>query len=126
MSSLVIKIANARIPSIFPSDNDGGTLSNTGHMWFTLTDNAGNSHDYGFHPLHEGAPGVWPFPTEIGKVHDNDSAYYTTVDSSENFTLNTEQFSKVAAWANATVNNGWGNYNGLNNSCIDFVWEAAR
>jgi hypothetical protein len=40
MSSLVIKIANRR------TDGDlTGTLSKTGHMWFSLIDDAGNSHD---------------------------------------------------------------------------------
>jgi hypothetical protein len=119
MSSLVIKIANRR-----GANDPTGTESFSGHMWFSLINDAGNSYDYGFHPLHAGNSGLDPRNPEIGKVHDNDSAYYTTVDSSTALTLNAEQFSKLQTWADNTVTNGWGNYNGLNNNCIDYAWAA--
>ena len=68
MPTVTINIAGRGTPT-----SDGGS-SATGHMWYSLTDNGGNTVSYGFSPDHDHQG--QPLAPGAVNVHGYDDSYY--------------------------------------------------
>jgi Ca2+-binding RTX toxin-like protein len=101
--------------------NDGtgnpGT-SSVGHMWYDLNDGSGNTASYGFAPVEHGDP-FGP-----GQRYDNDSSNYQTRDYSRTIEITQAQYDAMKNFGENPAANGFVDYNGLTNSCVDFTWKA--
>ena len=119
--------------------NSGG-YSQMGHVWWTITNNQGQSFDFGFGPLKEGeawGPGGIVKDDTKNYIPDGENGLYysRTIEITEaqfnalqNFGEKTYQ---SAGDSSVTVKDVNGNdqsfsmyYNGLNNSCVDYLWKA--
>ena len=95
-----------------------GETSLAGHMWISITDNEGNTNSYGFQSANHKLWGK-------GKVVSTDITNYQRIDFMQSFKISEAQYNEVKNWADAAKNNGaFGDYNVLNNSCVDFAWKA--
>jgi Ca2+-binding RTX toxin-like protein len=92
-----------------------------GHMWYEMTDSAGNTTSYGWHPLADG------FPIYEGVVKNNDSTTYGSTSYSETITISDSQFLTLQNFGQHPLDYGFSPiYNGATNSCVDFVFDALR
>ncbi|MDO9012817.1 MAG: hypothetical protein Q7U78_13590, partial [Gallionella sp.] len=118
MPSLTVHIADAG-----NALSNGGT-SDVGHMWFTLTDALGNEYSYGFSPRDSGDP--WG----AGKIHTDDDKNYIDPPTNITVEISEQQFADIARFAEKAKRDSdagigrWEEYNGLTNSCADFLWQA--
>jgi hypothetical protein len=114
MPTLTVKIAaigtqTAEGPSAF------------GHMWYELTDSAGVTTSYGWHPLLDSTP------IYEGGVSNNDIITYASPTYSRTITLSESQFQTLKDFGEHPLNYGFSPiYNGVTNSCVDFVFDALR
>ena len=86
MPSITVHIAPVGNPLL------GGGTSKTGHMWFTLTDNFGNDHSYGFAPREDGDP--WG----PGKLYDTYDDHYIDPPYNYERQISQEQYDSITAW----------------------------
>jgi len=102
--------------------SDDGTgnpgQSSVGHMWYELNNSQGQSESYGFAPVEHGDP-FGP-----GKRYDNDSSNYQSRDYSRTIEITQAQYDAMKNFGDNPAANGFTDYNGINNSCIDFTWKA--
>ena len=118
MQSITVHIADAG-----NALSNGGT-SDVGHMWFTLTDALGNEYSYGFSPRDSGDP--WG----AGKIHTDDDKNYIDPPTNITVDISEQQFADIAHFAEKAKRDSeagigrWEEYNGLTNSCADFLWQA--
>ena len=118
MYSVTVKIS-AR--GTFYSDPKDPHNTKTGHMWYSLS-NGSSTSSYGF------APEV----TEMdgpGKIWDNDDQAYEGTYYTGKIVISQAQYNKLKAFGNKDNLDGKpfdfsSYYNGLNNSCVDYVWKA--
>jgi hypothetical protein len=97
-------------------------------MWYVLTDDKGNSYSYGFGPIKEGeasGPGaVNPHgPDDVNyKGNFNEGGG----DYQRHFNITEEQFVNMWFFGEHGLKVGYfkSHYNGIENSCVDFVWKA--
>lgn len=70
-----------------------------GHMWFTLTNNDGDSFDYGFAPddAHQGKPFA------PGKVYHDDSKTYAGGIYEKKVPISDSQFNAMQSFANSEL-----------------------
>ena len=98
-----------------------------GHMWYSLDNGSGTAVSYGFAPV-DGATGI-DRAFGDGDVHTNDSSTYTA-DPAHPITTVTLELTQAQYDAMKTFGDtagalpDWQTYNGLWNSCVDFVWAA--
>ena len=103
----------------------GGGYSTVGHMWFTLTDEFGNEQSYGF------SPATNSMPHGKGKIYETDDKNYLERRDYRR-EITEENFYRISEFvkkAQGDVENGkgrWSGYDGLQNSCVDFTWEALK
>lgn len=98
-----------------------GTTSAFGHMWFTLIGDGGGEICFGFGPK-KPSSAFGP-----GKVSQNDDSYYKDVSYTRTIDITSSQYNKILAFGKAPTSFKFNlKYNGITNSCIDFVWAALR
>jgi hypothetical protein len=103
-----------------------GDASQVGHMWYSLTDNNGNSESYGFSPVAD-ATGLARAngPGEVNAHGFDDSFYQGPRDFTKTIELTQAQYDAMKLFGENPSAYGFDTfYNGLNNSCIDFTWKA--
>lgn len=111
MPYLSVKIANAQTPMT------NGDKSTAGHMWYTLTDDKGNTKDFGFSSIDH-------IPLGAGHVTDKDSALYSTY-TTQTVQITQEQYNAMYNFGTDFNSYGFDQYyNAATNCCIDFVWKA--
>ena len=95
--------------------SSGGT-SAVGHMYYVISNGTSEALSFGFAPKEHGdAFGE-------GKVYDNDASEYITSDFSTTFEITQQQFDKLKDFGENYGDYGFdGNYDGLDNSCIDLL-----
>ena len=96
--------------------NNGGT-SLAGHMWYELNNN-GVRQSYGFAPIEHGVA------SGPGKTYTSDSDSYKSYDS-HTVEISQQQHDAMSNFGENPGSGGFDmQYNGANNSCIDFTWKA--
>ncbi|WP_434779342.1 hypothetical protein [Neisseria sp. Ec49-e6-T10] len=121
--TVTINIAAPGTPLLGNDGKPNGETSLPGHMWFSLSDGADGNPDrsYGFAPIESGSI------TGRGQIsaddqHYAESYYQRTIE------ITKEQYDKLYEFAETarTGNEKYMslNYNGLNNSCVDFVYKG--
>ncbi len=96
-----------------------GNESLFGHMWFELDDGKGGFFSYGWGPVVDGAP------LTTGVISKNDHIYYLGDYYSRTIPITSEQYAAMKNFGGNPSTYGFSiGYNGLTNSCIDFVWKA--
>jgi hypothetical protein len=116
--NIVVHIAEVNAPL------SGGGLSLTGHMWFTITDEFGNKSSYGFAPKLEGDP-YGP-----GKIYETDDIHYIDSPKKHDYEreITEDQYNKIKDFSENAKRQAeqhigrWADYEGINNSCVDFAW----
>uniref|UniRef100_UPI00130056E6 calcium-binding protein n=1 Tax=Peristeroidobacter agariperforans TaxID=268404 RepID=UPI00130056E6 len=100
MPTITVNIAEAG------ADTTGSRDSLFGHMWISTPDGS-----YGYAP---------------GGVTMNDDNYYLEIYHSREFELTQQQYDAMMNFLEDPVQEGFGtdDYNGITNSCVDFVWNA--
>ncbi|MDP1651355.1 MAG: calcium-binding protein [Rhodocyclaceae bacterium] len=103
--------------------NDGqGNIdpSEYGHMWYELNDGNGTTESFGFGPKEHGQPfGIGERKYNDKSSYDKSNAYFREI------ALTPEQYQKMKEFGTDPFNNGFSrNYNGLSNSCVDYVWKG--
>lgn len=137
MPKITINIADSGTP-VFDPKTGLPKPSVTGHMWFELKDNAGQKVSYGFAPdsAYEGKP-IAP-GSAVGTDSNNYQGprYYT-----REVEISQAQYDSIKNYGDATLKASPGSvvsvkdvngnnqsftlyYNGLTNSCIDYVWKG--
>ncbi|WP_460734579.1 calcium-binding protein, partial [Lysobacter tyrosinilyticus] len=113
MPTITINIANGGTPLA------SGGQSFAGHMWYVLTDDQGHSESYGFAPIeHNTARGP-------GQVYTDDDDNYLDAELSRTIEISPAQYDAMRAFGQEPAAFGFDTYyNGLWNSCIDFVWKG--
>ena len=97
-----------------------GSESLVGHTWFVLNAPDG-AKSYGF------APAIHGDPLGPGTVYTTDDENYTETSYSRSIALSEAQYSAINKFATECVNSdAFGDYDGIRNSCIDFVYTALR
>jgi hypothetical protein len=102
-----------------------GDVSHAGHMWYSLTDSNGNTASYGFSPdaNHEGQPIA---PGQVN-AHGSDNNFYQSPEYSKTIEITQSQYDAMKAFGDNPAGHGFDmQYNGLNNSCVDFVWKGLQ
>ncbi|WP_044313560.1 calcium-binding protein [Pseudomonas syringae] len=113
MPTLTVKVAGIGTPL-----SDGG-VSKTGHMWYEIRNDNGETQSYGFAPAENGQ---WNGP---GEVSGEDSAHYTETDFSREINISQQQYDALDGYGSDPFTHGFDTwYNGIDNSCVDFVWGA--
>ena len=113
--SITIKIAEAGTALA------SGGNSLVGHTWFVLNSVEFGPTSFGF------APAVHGEAFGQGKVYTSDDVEYQTTSYSRTIELTDKQYREVLKFAMESLDEGtYGDYNGLRNSCIDFVYTALR
>ena len=121
MYTVTVKIAAKDTPYV----NEDGTIKESafGHMWYSLAENGVSTGSYGFASSQEN---LFPF---IGKgyITDRDDVAYQSTYYTGQLAISADQYNKLINFAN-NINippySFYPYYDGLSNSCIDFVWKA--
>ncbi len=96
----------------------GGGYSNFGHMWFSVNNGSGE-RSYGFHPT------IGLTPIGPGHVSFNDNNDYLSVDYQKSFFVTQSQYDSLVSFGNNPTGFAFSLfYNGLSNSCVDFVYRG--
>ncbi|MEZ7911239.1 MAG: hypothetical protein QMB55_05390 [Propionivibrio sp.] len=98
--------------------------SSFGHMWISLSDGSGGAPlSYGFGPVKDDK--WWNNALGPGQRYKNDDEYYKATDFSQTIEISKEQYDAMKSFGENPFGPEFSNvYNGLSNSCIDFVWKA--
>ena len=104
----------------------GGGTSAVGHMWYTLDKGDGSTPlSFGFAPITSGTP------LGAGKPDNNDNDNYLNTDPTKPIVTTTPieitqlEYDRLKAFGQDPANFGFSTfYNGLSNSCVDFVYKA--
>ncbi|ACZ12026.1 calcium-binding protein [Sulfurospirillum deleyianum] len=108
--------------------SDRGTIyhedgtSATGHMWYSISDGT-STESHGFAPAKDGMP-LWE-----GEIKPDDDENYGSTYYTGTIVIDYNQYIKLQQFGNFENLNGnpfdfSSFYNGLTNSCIDYVWKA--
>ena len=134
MYTIKINIAEDGSPYI---DSEGVTHNTlTGHMWYSISDGTSSS-SFGFAPTDtwEG----WSFydidlfngtdfsgvPIAPGKIYPTDDGSYTSRYYTGEIVITSGQYTDLLAFGDGTNLHGFTTwYDGLDNSCVDYVWKA--
>ena len=124
MPTLTIKIAPPGVPLLL----EPGAISSFGHMWLSLDSDgptgSGTPQSRGFAPIGHGSP------IGSGRVYVDDDANYSAVYYSGTIEITDAQYTQILNFCNNPESYGFSSlfitslYNGLTNSCIDYVWRA--
>jgi hypothetical protein len=99
-------------------EQDPKATSAAGHMYYGLS-NGKEQLSFGFAPSAHGAS------SGPGKVFDNDVANYKNPYQARTIEVTKEQYEKMKEFGRDPAKHGFDmNYNGANNSCVDFTWKA--
>ncbi len=101
--------------------NGGKPPSDYGHMWYSINDGKGGGEKYyGFGPIKEGSPRG---PGDV--FYNDDSIYKKPYYYEKTITITDKQYDALKKFGGEPEKYGFSKfYNGLSNSCIDFVWKA--
>lgn len=104
---------------------DGGT-ADVDHMWYSLTDNTGKTDEFGFGPFAHAVGIEHMFGPGTLAANGLDSTYYLGPSAySKTVEITQDQYNHMLAFGNNPSGYGFDLfYDGLENSCIDFVWKA--
>lgn len=104
-----------------------GKTSKFGHMWYTLDDGSGGSSlSYGFAPIT--AKSGWPIGP--GQTFSDDNSQYLNTDPTKPIISNSiyitqAEYDALQDFGNHPAYYGFSTYyDGLDNSCVDFVWKG--
>lgn len=97
---------------------DNGSESAVGHMWYELHDGSNSSKSYGF------APAISGEAFGPGKVYKTDTEHYLDRKYMRTIEISDSQYNKMNNFGRNPSKFGFDDYNGVNNSCIDFTWEG--
>ncbi len=112
-SSITIYISNKGTPLT------GGGESRVGHIWIGLSVNGVNTF-YGFAPKDHNTP-IGP-----GDIFTSDNIDYDSYQYSRTIPVTDEQFGRIFHFVDKNTTSFNLDYNGLTNSCVDFVWGAVN
>lgn len=98
-----------------PLEKSGGT-SAAGHMYYSISDGV-RQESFGFAPKEHGSS------SGPGKVYGTDVADYKDPYYTRTMEISKEQYEKLKEFGRDPAKHGFDKqYDGLNNSCIDFTW----
>ena len=121
MPTLTINIAGRGTPL------SNGDTSKVGHMWYTLTDNNGNSQSFGFSPLANATGLARAIGPGQVNAHGSDDSFYKERDFTQTIDISQEQFDAMKAFGEDPSAYGFDeNYHGIDNSCVDFTAKAMQ
>jgi len=123
---LTIKIVD-RGTLVYSQEQGKYVPSQTGHMWYEITNADGVINSYGFSPVTEGSP---LGPGDVNP-HGADNEIYQTDFSNEggdyqrSFTITQQQYETLKFFGDRGYEKEFvTSYNGLKNNCIDFTYKA--
>ncbi|WP_165669492.1 calcium-binding protein, partial [Metapseudomonas otitidis] len=130
MYTVTYKIAARNTEYIFQSDKGdhkaGDKInSQAGHMWYSVSDNKGNTKSYGFQSTN-GTPGF--FTKNDGKVSGDDDIAYQSSTYEVTLEISKTQYEELIAFGENPQKYGFDqtDYNALHNSCIDFTYKSLQ
>jgi hypothetical protein len=122
MATVTVYIAPAGTPVLDDGTGKPGA-SALGHMWYQIDDGNGGAFSFGFAPQQHGSP------YGIGAPVHNDTTNYQTDAAhpiyARTFAISTIDYGMLMDFGNNPDAYGFDlYYNGLLNSCIDYVWRG--
>ncbi|MHC8376341.1 S8 family serine peptidase [Pseudomonas sp. MDT1-16] len=124
--SVIYKVAKTDAEYVYQQnkgDHKAGDThaSSGGHMWYSLSDGAGNRKSYGFESVYGEMRG-------LGQVGNYDDAGYKETVYEVSVVLTEDQFNKLKNFSEDPQSGGFDNtrYRLLTNSCVDFVYASLK
>ena len=118
MYTITVKIAASGTAYTDPKDPHN---SLTGHMWYSLAEDGVSTGSFGFAPVITEMDGP-------GKVYRTDDQFYAGTYYTGTIIIDKEQYVFLENFVTENLNEAPyffdSNYNGLTNSCVDYVWKA--
>lgn len=116
--TVTFKMVDTGSPWRDPKTGETGE-SVAGHLWYSLQINDEKAESFGFQSENGN---IW----DAGKVTDGDDAFYYEVDGAITIQINESQYTTLKAFGKQEGDFGfdYDNYEGLSNSCINFVFKA--
>ncbi|ACZ12020.1 calcium-binding protein [Sulfurospirillum deleyianum] len=119
MYTITVKIAASGTAYTDPEDLHN---SLTGHMWYSLAEDGVSTGSFGFAPVITEMDGP-------GKVYRTDDEFYAGTYYTGTIVIEKEQYDRLRNFGDKDNLNGnpfdfSTYYNGLTNSCVDYVWKA--
>jgi len=97
--------------------NGGNSVA--GHMWYTLTNDDGDTTSFGFEPLQEYSS------NGPGTVEGTDNSTYNSIQYSSSVTITQDQYNTLLNFGDNSQSYGYNqNYNAITNNCVTFTWDA--